>query len=94
MSLTWFYHVSQQVSTHVHGQGIVPIEFGQQPQRAMDVGSATSDVEAVGLDLGVQETRPKQLKSGGTERLPGKSRVQKILKADKVSSPQYLSLST
>jgi len=26
MSLTWFYHVSQQVSTHVHGQGIVPIE--------------------------------------------------------------------
>jgi len=28
MSLTWFYHVSQQVSTHVHGQGIVPIEAG------------------------------------------------------------------
>ena len=26
MSLTWFYHVSQQVSTHVHGRGIVPIE--------------------------------------------------------------------
>jgi len=25
MSLTWFYHVSQQVSTHVHVQGIVPI---------------------------------------------------------------------
>jgi len=26
MSLTWFYHVSQQVSTHVYGRGIVPIE--------------------------------------------------------------------
>jgi len=27
MSLTWFYHVSQQDSTHVYGRGIVPIEI-------------------------------------------------------------------
>jgi len=65
----------------------------------MDVESATSGIEAVEVDSGVQETRPKQLKSGGTERLPGKStfpvaRVQKILKADKVSSYRYISLST
>ena len=35
MSLTWFYHVSQQVSTHVHGQGIVPIEDKSVIRRAI-----------------------------------------------------------
>jgi len=73
--------------------------FGQYPQCAMDVESATSHVKSVEGDSGMQETHPKQLKSGGTERLPDKStfavtRVQRILKADKVCSSQYLSLST
>jgi len=59
----------------------------------MDLESATKDVETVGVDSGEQETRPKKAKSDGTERVPGKSvfpvaRVQKILKADKVSGYQ------
>jgi len=51
------------------GQGREQVvhNIGQLPQRAMDVESATSDVEAVGVDSGVQETRPKQLESSGTE---------------------------
>jgi hypothetical protein len=65
----------------------------------MDMESATNDVEAIGVDAGEQETRPKKAKPTGTERVPGKSvfpvaRVQKILKADKVSGYQYLFLFT
>lgn len=61
----------------------------------MDVESAMKDVEAVEIDTEEQETRPKKAKSSGTERVPGKSvfpvaRVQKILKADKVSGYQCL----
>jgi len=57
----------------------------------------TNDVEAVGVDSGEQETRLKKAKSGGTERVPGKSvfpvaRVQKILKADKVRGYRYILL--
>jgi len=57
----------------------------------MYLESATKGIEAVGVDSGEQETRPKKANSGGTERVPGKwvlpvARVQKILKVDKVSS--------
>ena len=65
----------------------------------MDVESAIKDVEAVGVDSGEQETRPKKAESGGTERVPGKSvfpvaRVQRILKADKVCGNRYPLLPT
>ena len=65
----------------------------------MDLESATKDVGDTGVDTGGQETRSKKAKSDGTERVPGKSvfpvaRVQKILKADKVGSYQYLLLPT
>lgn len=61
----------------------------------MDVESVTNDVDTIGVDLGEQETRSKKAKSGGTERVPGKSifpvaRVQKILKADKVRGYRYI----
>jgi len=60
----------------------------------MYLESAIKDVEAVGVDSGEQETRPKKANSGGTERVPGKSvfpvaRVQKTLKADKVDGHQH-----
>jgi len=42
MSLTWFYHVSQQVSTHVHGQGIVPIECSSLRTRFYEKVQAAS----------------------------------------------------
>ena len=58
-------------------------DFGQQLQRVMDVESAISDVEAVGVASGVQETRPKQLKLGGTERLRGKSEGKKCSRQTK-----------
>lgn len=63
----------------------------------MDVESVTNDVDTIGVDLGEQETRFKKAKSGGTERVPGKSifpvaRVQKILKADKVRGYRYILL--
>ena len=74
-------------------------DLGQQPSRAMDLESATNDVEAAGVDSGEQETRSKKAKLDGTERVPGKSvfpvaRVQKILKADKVGSYRYFLLLT
>jgi hypothetical protein len=79
------------------GREQVAHDFGQPPQRAMDAESATKGVEAVGVDAGEQETRPKKEKSGGTERVPGRSvfpvaRVQKILKADKVSGTSTISI--
>jgi len=39
----------------------------------MDLESTTKDVEAVGVDSGEQEIRPKKAYSGGTNRVPGKS---------------------
>lgn len=74
-------------------------DLGQQPSRDMDLESATKDVETAEFDSVEQETRTREAKSDGTERVPGKSvfpvaRVQKILKADKVGSYQHFLLPT
>ena len=57
MSLTWFYHVSQQVSTHVHRQGIVPIEISCATvfSRQLLLGQSTSVLITLITPSGGQE---------------------------------------
>ena len=55
MSLTWFYHVSQQVSTHVYGRGIVPIEILNQRTPTQMCSRTTDWVEYVYTEISAQE---------------------------------------
>jgi len=49
--LTWFYHVSQQVSTHVHGQGIVPIEMSRMTVPSAGTQMVNQETYLVGRQM-------------------------------------------